>query len=259
MKRNIPLCLGSFLLATQLAIAQQPTLSYPTPGTPVPANAAPEPALPKFDLDFEGGTPADLVRVIEKASGKALNAIVPIEFAKVPLPALRMRAVTVPQLFAALGAASLKTETYVAGSSGGYGGLMAANHNVQTYSNVQTGYGFRTEGPPKEGSVWFFYQNRPPVLPKPEPNKECRFYQLAPYLDTYKIEDITTAIQTGWKMLEQGSSPEIRFHPDTKLLIAVGEAHKLQLIDAALQQLAVAKKPNAAGPAPGKSAEPTKP
>ena len=75
----------------------------------------------------------------------------------------------------------------------------------------------------------------------PEQPKVCRFYQLTPYLETYKVEDITTAIQTGWKMLGETNPPTISFHKDTKLLIAVGEPSKLQLIDSVLQQLAQGK------------------
>ena len=61
----------------------------------------------KFDLDFPGGTPRDLIAAIQKAWGKPLNAIVPEEFADTTLPALKMRKVTIPQLFEALQAASL--------------------------------------------------------------------------------------------------------------------------------------------------------
>ena len=51
------------------------------------------------------------------------------------------------------------------------------------------------------------------------------------------MDDITTAIETGWKMLGDTSPPTISFHKDTKLLIAVGEPSKLETIDAVLQAL----------------------
>ena len=59
-------------------------------------------ALVKFDLDFPGGTPRQLVEAIDKGSGKTLNAIVPDEFANLHLPAIKMKAVTVYELFQAL-------------------------------------------------------------------------------------------------------------------------------------------------------------
>jgi hypothetical protein len=256
MKKNVILLLSSFLLASPFALAQQTTRSVTAPGTATSASSETEHPLGKFDLDFRGGTPGDLVRAIEKVSGRPLNAIVPIEFAEMQLPALKMKAVTVPQLFAALGAASPRTEGYVSGyqRGGGRGAPTSAN-----YQYVSTSYGFKTEGQPKEDSIWFFYYQKPPVQPKPDSAKECRFYQLAPYLETYKIEDITTAIQTGWKMLGEGSSPEMNFHKDTKLLIAVGDPGKLELIDSVLQQLGVAKKPATNRPVPSRSDEAAKP
>ena len=71
----------------------------------------------------------------------------------------------------------------------------------------------------------------------------CRFYQLAPYLEAgYKVEDITTTIKTGWKMLGVTNPPQISYHKDTKVLIAVGEADKLKTIDDALKQLSTMPK-----------------
>ena len=63
---------------------------------------APEPALTRFNLDFPGGTPKELVAAIEKAMGRPLNAIVPDELADTKLPALKMNSVDVAQLFSAL-------------------------------------------------------------------------------------------------------------------------------------------------------------
>ena len=51
------------------------------------------------------------------------------------------------------------------------------------------------------------------------------------------VDDITTAIETGWKMLGETSPPTISFHKDTKLLIAVGDPSKLETIDAVLKAL----------------------
>ena len=43
---------------------------------------------------------------------------------------------------------------------------------------------------------------------------------------------ITTAMETGWKMLGDKDTPTINYHKDTKLLIAVGEPNRLETIDA---------------------------
>ena len=184
---------------------------------------APEPPLTRFNLDFPGGTPKELVAAIEKATGRPLNAIVPDEFADTKLPAVKMSSVNVSQLFSALSLASRKTETI---QYPGYG----------SYQTYQTAYGFKTEGRASDEAIWYFYTEKP-TLPTP-PNKVCRFYSLNPYLDRgATVDDITTAIETGWKMLGEKSPPTISFHKDTKLLIAVGEPSKLETIDAVLKAL----------------------
>jgi len=172
--------------------------------------------LTKFNLDFPGGTPKELVAAIEKASAHPLNAIIPVEDADTMLPALKMNNVDVPQLFAALNA--------------------ACQRSVVTDGAVyQTHLGFKTEGSTSADSIWTFYVYKPLLPPPP---KVCHFYALAPYLDRgATVDDITTAIETGWKMLGELSPPTISFHKDTKLLIAVGEERKLETIDAALKAL----------------------
>jgi hypothetical protein len=184
----------------------------------------PQPAMSRFNLDFPGGTPRELVSAIEKAMGRPLNAIVPDELADTKLPALKMTGVDVSQLFSALRLASQKTEVT---QSTPYGG---------GFSLHQTTYGFKTEGRLSDDTIWYFYAERP--ISPPAPPSVCRFYSLAPYLDRgATVDDITTAIETGWKMLGDTSPPKISFHKDTKLLIAVGEASKLETIDAVLRAL----------------------
>jgi hypothetical protein len=222
------------LLATVFFLSFQPTFGQPasqqtpqtlpqrTSGVRVPGST-PGPELTRFDLNFPGGTPKELVEAIEKASGKPLNAIIPDELAKMRLPALKMNAVTVQQLFSTLVEASRKTMWY-----NSYTGKQPS------LTQVTTSYGFRTYAQSTDDSIWQFYSEKPNL---PQEPKVCQFFQLAPYLDTYKIEDITTAIETGWKMLGETERPEIKFHKDTKLLIAVGEPSKLVLIDSVLTQL----------------------
>ena len=113
MKKSI------LLAASLLALNLTPVFGQPNPnGTPPPApnfqqrlkeivNSAnaPQnqpPALTKFNLDFPGGTPAELVKAIEKAMGKPLNAIIPDENADTKIPALKMSNVDVPHLFNAV-------------------------------------------------------------------------------------------------------------------------------------------------------------
>jgi hypothetical protein len=194
---------------------------------------APEaPPLTRFDLNFPGGTPEELAQAIEKASGKPLNLVIPLGAADTPLPPLKMRGVTVPELFNALQAASQNTSASI-----------PRQYGARQASRLETiWYVFQTaDKPPTDSSVWYFSSQRQ------EESKAARFWQLGPYLEDYTVDDITTAIQTGYKMLGD-SPPAINFHQDTKLLIAVGEQGKLALIDAVLEQLAP-KGPPAGRPA----------
>jgi len=267
MKRTCCIILCLTALGLNPALSQQSPGPMPGPGPRPPSGTpdspgfqsrlqnvireaskpAPEPTLTKFDLDFPGGTPKELVAAIEKATGRPLNAIVPNELADTSLPALKMNSVDVAQLFQALEAVSRKTEHHQQYPGG-------------SYSTYQTGYGFRTDGKASDDSIWHFYVDKP-YFPEPsppsQPLKVCRFYSLAPYLDHgLSVDDITTAIETGWKMLgyttgggggggavgfHQESAPTISFHKETKLLIAVGDERKLETIDAVLKALPAAK------------------
>jgi hypothetical protein len=237
MKMSGPLTAG--LLALSLAGASaQPSTAPPTVTPATPAQnfstrlqalvnpPSTDQALTRFDLDFSGGQPKDLVVGIEKAMGRPVNVIVPEEYGATRLPALRMKNVTVPQLFEALGMASRKTEEIVDPSG---------RHMI-----INTSYGFRTQGMATDDSIWYFYVEKPVQGPPAPTSKNCRFYSLAPYLEGgYTVDDITTAIETSWKMLGDTSPPTIRFHKDTKLLIAVGDDSRLATIDAVLTALRV--------------------
>ena len=190
----------------------------------------PPPALTKFNLDFPGGTPKELVAAIKKAMGKPLNAIIPDEDADLQMPPLKMNDVVVPQLFTALEAASRKTIAY-------------RNHNgipiPNNYSIFTGDYGFQTaDSPVSDSSIWYFHAEKPAVPPVAAPEKTCRFFPLAAYLNRgFTVDDITTAAQTGWKMSGETSMPELSFHKETKLLIAYGEPAKVNTIQNVLESL----------------------
>jgi hypothetical protein len=214
--------LGSFLFfnaanAQTSAPSNSPTPVFfdPNTGLPIPPQ---EPSLPRFDLSFPGGTPKDLVRAVEKETGQTLNAIIPKGSEDVKLPELHLKDVTMLELSEALKLSSEKRDIL-----------------GKTYS-----CSFKTASVPTTNSIWVFYQGLP--THPPEPVRVCRFYQLAPYLEEgFKVEDITTAVETGWKMLgNQGS--DVSYHKDTKLLIAVGDPDALTLVDQVLAKLPVNSK-----------------
>lgn len=243
--------LYAILLLGLLAVAAQG--QSPAPGAP-PAPAIPlatiparppkiaeaalvandAPKLTRFNLNFPGGKPQELVAAIEKATGRPLNVVIPEEYADEKIPALRMTQVTVPDLFRAMEQASFKTIPFRTSSYG---------PGQYSYQQLTTSISFQTSGAVTDDSIWYFRgRQQPPDLSfletKPSIVKISRFYALTPYLEQgLKVEDITTAIQTGWKMLGEKETPSISFHKETQLLIAVGEPGKLETIDAVLNAL----------------------
>jgi hypothetical protein len=197
------------------------------------------PAFSPFDLEFPGGTPADLQAHIEGATGKPLNVIIPSEHADAKLPPLKMKNITVPQLFEAINQACRKVVPTVVG----YYASAPGAPQIPRYEERESSMGFRfPQGVPMtEATVWQFFRLTPPVIKEPMEAPICRFFNLEEHLNTYKIEDITTAMQTGYKMLGDTNPPTMTFHKDTKLLIAVGDPGKLKLIEAMLKELAGSK------------------
>jgi len=138
MKKS--LCLAASLLALYLTpVFGQPQLSYVWQAGTSQTGAT---NLTKFNLDFPGGTPQELVAAIQKATGKPLNAIIPPEDADLQLPPLKMNNIDSPQLFVALEEASVKT---IAVFSPGRG-----------YSTFNGSYGFKTaDSLLSDTSIWY--------------------------------------------------------------------------------------------------------
>ncbi len=240
MKKSI------LLAASLLAFNLTPVFGQPNPNGTLPsapnfqqrlkeivnsANASQNqpPALTKFNLDFPGGTPKELVAAIEKAMGKPLNAIIPDENADTKIPALKMGNVDVPHLFNAV-----VNMSYKYAPSRIVGGFESQSRDVVS------SYGFETkDNDVSDDSIWYFFVYKAPTQQAaPPPEKVCQFYSLSPYLDRgFTVDDITTAIQTGWKMAGVTPTPELNYHKETKLLIAYGEPNKLQTIQQVLQTL----------------------
>ena len=169
-----------------------------------------------------------MIDAIEKQSGIHVNAVIPKEHANYPIPALKMNGITLKDLFSAIKSASQRTVKYVTGTT-----TDGAGNIRQQYQSGPEFAGFQSVG-----NVWYFQWQKDSVLQESKP-KLCRYYQLGPYLTGRKVEDITTAVQTGWKMLGETNLPELKFHQETAMLIAVGEENQLKLIDNVLEQLRI--------------------
>jgi hypothetical protein len=215
-----------------LALAQIPGVAGPLEAKAVAAAGG---ELKRFDLNFPGGTPDQFVAAISTALGAPLNAIIPNEQRNTRIMPIKVFGVTVPELFSALESASTTERPIVTSTSNG------GMRNVQFRT---TAMGFRPNlSNVSDKTVWSFYSTEPTEeyleaingIKNPEP--VCQYFQLAPYLVDHSIEDITTAIQTGWKMLRVSPMPQLSFHEETKLLIAVGLPANIAEIPQVLEQL----------------------
>jgi hypothetical protein len=149
----------------------------------------------------------ELPAVLEKALGKPVNLIIPPEASGITLPRLKLHQITVPQLFEALQMASSTT------------GAEPAYRFEQAAENI-----------------WVFKTS--PGAPESISPVTSQVFALEPYLKNLKVEDITTAIQTA----TQGASsregkPELKFHEETKLLIASGSPAQLGVVQSVLAAL----------------------
>ena len=244
--KSIPILILSALLLGNVATQAQPNQQNPSSKATAPAvPAVPQPGTtdtrtipgrraqaepqPQFDIDFPGGTPQQLIDAIEKQSGIHVNAVIPNEHASYIIPALKMNGVILNDLFLAMKAATVKSVKVLTGA-----------FYTDTTGRLREAYqgGTETAGFQNVGLVWYFKWDRPQG-PLDSKLKLCRYYQLGPYLTGRKVEDITTAVQTGWKMLGETNLPELKFHQETAMLIAVGEENQLKLIDNVLEQLRI--------------------
>jgi hypothetical protein len=241
MKVSLLLLLGTSVAA----LAQAPTPVLPSQPIRPPGQSAPvAPAgdLTRFDLDFRGGTPAELVEALDKALGKEINVIVVDSASKVRLPPVRVRNATVNDVFTAIATASQRE---VAVPSGG---------NTIQYKLVQCRF-TPTGATITDDTVWSFVSNETDLheqsLRLSQPKRELAHFQLRDYLsDSVNVEDITTAIRTGWEMIAVKNPPDLKFHKETGILIAAGDPKLLEQIPLVLQQLARDPSAGSSVPAP---------
>lgn len=236
------LLLFGALLPAPLSVAQDspasPVAAQAPKAAPVDAPQTParEPLL-RFDLDFKGGTPEQLVQAISAAQGRHLNMIIPTEYAATQLPPLKMNSVTVPELFRALSSATRIGKEVRTGPA--------------TSQMDVDGVEFRSDGSVTNTSVW--YLRKDGFLRAP--TSQCRYYLLEPYLKRgLTVDDVTTALQTGWRMAGEKDLPRLSYHKETTLLIAVGDPVQLGILETMLQALGQKEAKAALGPTPASTA-----
>jgi hypothetical protein len=202
---------------------------------------------PRFDLNFEGGSVEEFLRVLDDAVGRPINVILNPELKETPIPPMRLRQITVPQLFEAVATSSGK-EFFRRSRGPGMAPPML--------ERVQYSHGFRaSERSPSTDSIWVFYRQNPPeemaATESPAvPAREVRVINLTPVLEGRSVEDITTAIRTATDMVEGVAPMALTFHKETQLLISRGTSAQLEVLERVLAEIA-------SSPAPVAKAKPT--
>jgi hypothetical protein len=247
MKRIILLvCVAGLAISS---MAQGGRLPQPAGGIAAPSidplTGLPNPPSgPRFDIDFPGGGAADLIKAIENESKTRPNVMIHPECASYEIPPFRLREVTASQIFNTLN--SLAEPDY---SSGVWRQVPMQDGEVWTL----TKFNAKTSNSGMMGGIPPYGQPTAPPVPR-----SCKIFNLTPYLEAFTVEDITTAVQGAWDLLQGQGNPSIKYHKDTRLLIVVGATPEINVVADVLQQLAPAVnlQRGAGQPAPA-SASPT--
>ena len=189
--------------ATLQAQNDQPNAGKPT------AVTAPASELPTFHIDFPGGTPEELVQRVAKASGTRPNVIIPDHAANIQLPKFKLENVNTPQVFEAL------------------------NMVGDEKGALQLRWSEGAKGNPNP--VWILYK-----APARQTAETCQVTFIGNLLESFQLDDINAAIRTAWEMMGQSSSASLKFHKETKLLIAKGNDQELKLVQEVLNSLQLA-------------------
>jgi hypothetical protein len=165
-----------------------------------------------FDLSFAGGTPQKLVSEMERAGGLKLNVLVPSELTDARIPPMELRSVNVQDVFDSLDLLSRDSMRWI--RTGGSGG-----------------------GKP---NLW--------VLARVPDTRKTQAFYVGHLLNKFKIDDITTAVQTTWQLGGKDAKSELKYHQDTQLLIALGSPAQLSTAAEVLAQLKLAIEPSRLSP-----------
>lgn len=173
------------------------------PGQGPAPQAAPEPET--FDIEFAGGTLSDLLAAIEKKTGSPPNVLVDPKVASVSVVPIRLRSVSLNDLLTAVGH------------------ITPAIHVGRIARDV--------------------FIVRPIASPAKAHTSIVRPYNIEPYLEKYKVEDIVTAMKTAIEMLTRDETASIKFHAETKLLIVAGTLEQVNAAYEVLVRLTAAAQP----------------
>lgn len=240
-----------------------------------PTGQAPEDRGPQLDFTFHNLPLVEVIQAIQteyhKASGKHLNVMIPENLRDVAATNridVELKQITVPEVLDLLGMASQRPVRDPYPNPG----LRPAG-GVPVYPTV--GYSFRRVSS-NEGALTYLLNGQypppspvepeapqPPQAPvEPAPPRAVFFFSLDPYLERFTVEDIITAVKTGWDLDGKKDRPTLKYHDQTKLLVASGDPSQVEMIKSVLANLGRSVSKPATPPtpaAPGVYPAPAKP
>ena len=216
--------------------------------------AVPDDSGPRLDFAFNGLPLTEVIKFVqsryhEKAADKGhLNVIIPEhlrELSETNSLTLEVKQVTVGELFNLIGLASERTIRFVNGYQ------YIGSGPVAQFSQAKGGYHFAHVPSAGANPTYLLQSDFPTSVPEVpgigmslgggaaprETRQLVKFFQLEPFLERFKIEDVVTAVKTGWELAGIKPLPTLRFHDETKLLAVSGDQYSLQLVEEVLSGL----------------------
>ncbi len=199
----------------------------------------------KFDLNFPGGSPTELVKAISDQLAKPLSVIVMPKDKDAVVPAFHVHQVTVRELFLVLSQASRES-------------VVVNNGRQIEHQVVEWSFQCPNDGMPNEDSLWYLFRNLPQKPPAPvaggtEASGSVSVYNLADLcaLNTTDTEElkkraqvVTEAIMQAWGMgkratgsVDEGGNGEVKFHEATGLLMVYATAEQTRTASNVLEAI----------------------
>ena len=139
------------------------------------------------------------MEALARSSGTRPNVIIPAYVADVEIPKFTFHSVNTSQVFDAL--------------------------NIVSDERGGPTLRWLAEGKPSDPNrIWSLA--KAPSRSKPE---TCQVTFIGELLDAFQLDDINAAIRTAWDMLGKPSTASLKFHKETRLLIAKGMEEELKL------------------------------
>ncbi len=217
---------------------------------------APEDPGPRMDFRFDGVPLTEAIKGIQEqyhkaAAPKYLNVVIGEhlrDLAETNTITLSVKQVTAGELLKLIGTSSQRRIAWQQFQNGSYT-LIQGNGGFSFIPEHSSGgnptYLLQSEYPAAYGATQpNLYGQLPAGQPQQAVAPERKFvsyFSLEPYLDRFKVEDITTAMKLGWELSGAKELPTMKFHEETKLLVVSGTTDQLAVVTAVLQNLSTSQ------------------